>query len=182
MRVPSRAAVRAGWIVVALILAAVLIVIGTPDADGASPSQVRWNRTTVHVQSALGDDWPVRVAVEAWDDSSALDIVYSGTRCASTSCITIRWEDLPDWHLGYTNLYTDALGRYKACTIRVDPAAADLSDYLRLSLIRHETGHCFGFNHTYTGTDVMIETLREGGPQNLSQFHKDRLLEVYPYA
>lgn len=179
----TRPAVRALWLVIALIIAAVLIVVGTPDEADATPSQVSWNRTTVHVQSELGTDWPVQVAVEAWDDSSALDVVYSGTTCASTSCIRIVWADLPAGVLGEATTYTDALGRYKACRIEVNDSIilSQFSQYRRLSLIRHEAGHCFGFAHSTTGLDVMYQYIHEGGPQNLSDFHKARLLEVYPY-
>lgn len=166
----------------AAVLALAMALVANPAPASANASETPWSGPDVSIRSQLDDpDWPVQEAAEAWDDSSYLDITYTGTSCTKVyACITVKWGPLPDTTLGYTTRAKDGMGRYKACTIVInDRMLPSFDDRRKLQLLRHEVGHCFGFNHSRTGQDVMYGLIQVGGPLNLSDFHKTRLCEVY---
>lgn len=162
---------------------AVASVAGVADAAPVvAPSILKWNRSKVYVLDKLGSAWPVREAVEAWDDSSLLDLAWvSSLPAGSVSVITVKYGKLPTGTLGVASRVYDSAGRISGATVTINNTIrlAVFEPARRLALVRHEVGHCLGFNHTHDGTDVMEGEIIKGGPTALSQYHKDTLRGRY---
>ncbi|GAB3749982.1 zinc metalloprotease [Microlunatus parietis] len=154
-------------------------LVGVEQAHAAGVA--RWNRTTVHVENLLGSAWPVRAAAEAWDDSSALDLVAveGPAPIRGTSIITVKWGQLPTGTLGYCSTSKDGYGRYKRAVITINDRIVKSYPYqLKVMLVRHEIGHALGFNHT-TKRDVMNQSINSAGSPLLGYYHLDTLRRVY---
>lgn len=157
--------------------------VGTAEAVPVTPPTIlKWNRSKVYVLDKLGAAWPVREAVEAWDDSSLLDLArVSSLPSASVSYIVVQYGKLPTGTLGVASRSYDSAGRICRATVTINNTIrlAVFEPARRLALVRHEIGHCLGFNHTSDGTDVMEGKIIKGGPTALSQYHKDTLRRTY---
>lgn len=146
----------------------------------AQAAHLRWASDTVYVENKIGSNWPVRVATEIWDDSSALDMVVVNDCPAPTNCVTIHWSDLPDGTLGRTVKSYDGAGRIISADVRIsDSIIPDYDEHRKTALIRHEIGHTLAFAHTETKTDVMYYRIEKDGPLNLADRHTTILRETY---
>lgn len=156
------------------------VIAATVPTSAEAAGYVRWNRPTVYVWSTIPSIWYVGTAVEAWDDSSKLELITTYTTPdPASSIIKIKYGRPPGTARAYCDCDYDGLGRIKSATITISDRInlSALSKDHRIALIRHEVGHALGFDHSSTGRDVMYR--QPDRPCDLSQFHKDRLRQVY---